>query len=326
MANGFMGGQSPDFSDGSLVSGWSNEEQVAFGAAADIFTTMPQYLTSHATYGGHVRSDSAHSRTEVFPPVEAFYSPPIGVDPFHSVRDPGTLQQDKMMASPPPMACAPLPTPPLSSTHMDTTRHDCTQYVFRTLNHLYAPPQSRPSTAGAQDNTDRSPTWKDILSTTKSSIDELGTLLDCPCSANPLFSTTIACAITKILFWYRSIAGPDDQSNILTGCTRMEPVTHTSNPIRKLNPDTDNKANLRTNTVLSELKRVEKLINKFSMRYFQTANPAETGIESGIYGALEAQLRGQVRDTFQVVMRTAPEEVRRQIAFQSQNRARVHTM
>jgi len=322
MTNGFAGAQSPDFSDGSLVSGWSNEEPVPLGASADIFATIPQYLSPHASYGGHVRSDSAQSQTEYFPPAEALFSPPIGAGQFNGVQNPVPLQQDKTMTSPPPMTCAPLPTPPLPPpTHVEPTGHDCTRYAFQTLRHLYAPPPSPLSTAEAQGNQDRLPSWNDILSTTKSSIDRLGTLLACPCSANPHFSTTIACAITKILSWHRSIAGPDDQNH-----GRMESAAHTSNPIRKLNPDTDNKINLRTNVVLSELRRVEKLINHFSERYTQSANLADTGIDSGVYGALEAQLRSQVRDTFQLIMRTAPEEVKRQVAFQSQNRARVHTL
>jgi hypothetical protein len=71
---------------------------------------------------------------------------------------------------------------------------------------------------------------------------------------------------------------------------------------------------------------VEKLIDQFSERYCKTANPAETGIEGGVYTALEQLLRTRVRDTFKVTMRTAPEDVKRQVASRSQNRARFNTL
>jgi hypothetical protein len=84
---------------------------------------------------------------------------------------------------------------------------------------------------------------------------------------------------------------------------------------------------LRTQHVLGELRKVEKLIDKFQERYCKSANPAETGIDSGVYGALESLLRTRVRDTFKVTMKTAPEEIKRQVASRANHqRSRTSTI
>lgn len=88
----------------------------------------------------------------------------------------------------------------------------------------------------------------------------------------------------------------------------------------------ENDDSYRAQLVLTELRKVEKLIDKFSERYTKNANHAETGIDGGVYGALEALLRTRVRDTFKVTMRNAPEDVKRQVASRSHNRSRTHTL
>jgi hypothetical protein len=45
-----------------------------------------------------------------------------------------------------------------------------------------------------------------------------------------------------------------------------------------------------------------------------------------VYSALEQLLRTRVRDTFKVTMRTAPEDVKRQVASRSQTRVRFNTL
>jgi hypothetical protein len=71
---------------------------------------------------------------------------------------------------------------------------------------------------------------------------------------------------------------------------------------------------------------VEKLIDKFSERYCNPAGIAETGIDCGVYVAMEASLRSCVRETFRIIMAAAPENVKRQIASRTQNRLRVNTV
>jgi hypothetical protein len=323
MAAGFDGSQSPaSYSEaGSLVSGWSNEDQMMFGSPADMFTPIPQLPTTTPRFTGHVRSTSLQSQPEMFSSMDTLSSPPLVNQPFFSMPDP-MFTQDKMVTSPPPMISAPLPTPPVSAT---LPNHDCTQFAFQTLNSLYAPPSSQPCANDFNGAQDGLPTLDAVLSTNKSAVDKLYVLLGCPCSANPHFSTTIAFTITKILSWYQAIAGVTDQEEGSIN-TPMEAFTHTPISLGDFRLEVEDEDTFRTQLVLGELRKVEKLIDKFSERYCKTANPVETGIEGGVYNALEQLLRTRVRDTFKVTMRTAPEDVKRQVASRSQNRVRFNTL
>ncbi|KAH7388766.1 hypothetical protein BKA66DRAFT_415042 [Pyrenochaeta sp. MPI-SDFR-AT-0127] len=325
MANGFDGSQSPAYSDtGSLVSGWSNEEQLMFGNSTDMFAPLPHYPPPHSPYAGHVRSTSAHhqQQPDMFTPLEAMHSAPMTSPQYFGMPDP-MFAQDKMMASPAPMVSAPLPTPPASATIQN---HDCTQFAFQTLNSLYAPPSTQPSAGDFNGASDGLPTLDAVLSTNKAAVDKLYVLLSCHCSSNPHFSTTIAFTITKILSWYQAVAGVNQQGTDSPVNTQMEAFTHTPISLGEFRLEAEDEDTFRTQLVLGELRKVEKLIDKFSERYCKTANPAETGIDGGVYDALEALLRTRVRDTFRVTMRSAPEDVKRQIANRTQNRARVNTV
>ncbi|KAL6704003.1 hypothetical protein ACN47E_008854 [Coniothyrium glycines] len=324
MPTTFDGSQSPGYSDtGSFISGWSNDEQLMFGNSNDMFTPIPQHLPGHSPFTGHVRSTSIQSQPEMFMPLNSFNTLPITSNQFFTMPELMFAPQDKMMASPPPMITAPLPTPPARPT---LQHHDCTQYAFQTLNSLYAPPDSQSFAQDLNGSTRGLPTLDAVISTNKNAVDKLYVLLGCQCSVNPHFSTTIAFTIVKILSWYQAIAGASDQSDTTPTVTRMEAFTDTPVSLGELGPDTEDENTFRTNLVLSELRKVEKLVDKFSERYCKNANHAETGIDGGVYGALETLLRTRVRDTFKVTMRTAPEDVKRQVASRSQNRARVNTL
>lgn len=321
----FDGSQSPVYSDtGSFINGWSNEEPMMFGNQADLFPPMPTYIANQSHHAGHVRSTSVQSQPEMFPSLNPFNSLSVGGNQFFSIPEPMFTQQEKVLVSPPPMVSAPLPTPPVATP--TTPNHDCTQYAFQTLNSLYAPPDSPPSVHDFNGSSDGLPTLDAVISTNKTAVDKLYVLLSCPCSVNPHFSTTIAFTIVKILSWYQAIAGADDQSETTPTITRMENFTHTPISLGNFRLEPEAEGAFRTNLVLSELRKVEKLIDKFSERYCKNANSAETGIDGGVYGALEALLRTRVRDTFKVTMRTAPEDVKRQLASRAHNRARVNTL
>lgn len=321
MAGGFDGSQSPAYSEaGSLVSGWSNDDQLMFGSPADMITPMPQFPPSAPVFHGHVRSTSLQSQPEMFVSMDTL-SPPLATSPsFFSLTNPA-FSQDKMVNSPPAIVSAPLPTPPVSAT---LPNHDCTQFAFQTLNSLYAPPSLQPSAGDFNGTSEGLPTLDAVLSTNKAAVDKLYVLLGCQCSANPHFSTTIAFTVTKILSWYQAIAGVQDQDDSTN--TQMEAFTHTPISLGDLRLEVEDEDTFRTQLVLGELRKVEKLIDKFSERYCKNANAAETGIDGGVYSALEQLLRTRVRDTFKVTMRTAPEDVKRQVASRSQNRVRFNTL
>lgn len=326
MNSGFNGGQSPEYSDGSLINGWSKEEQVILGAPTDMFIPTQQFVTSQPSYGGHVRSDSVQSHSEIFPPMESLQPPSIDPDQFLGIQAPVLASRDKMMPCPSPMVCAPLPTPASPHDFVNAPMHDCTQYALQTLSSLYAPLDIQSSAMDFGCHPDGLRTWTDIFSVTKSAVESVHNLLACPCSTNPHYPSTLSLAILKILSIYQAITGVDDQNNSLTKSARRENYTHTSNPLGISIVSPADEMNLRTNMVLSELRRVDRLVDKFNERYCKTANVAESQMDSGMYFALKTELRTRVRETFKIIMRTAPEEIKRQMALHSQNRARVHTM
>jgi serine/threonine protein kinase len=213
------------------------------------------------------------------------------------------------------------PTPPTSAT---LSSHDCTQFAFQTLNSLNMPPERQISAGEFNGTQSGLPTLDSVLSTNKAAVEKLYILLGCSCSSNPHFSTTIACTLCKILSWYKAIAGANQKSESSPHETQIEAFTYTPVSLGAFRPEHED--TFRTNVILSELIRIEKLIDKFSERYCKSANPAETGIEGGVYSALEALLRTRVRDTFKIIMRSAPENIKRQVADRSsQNRLRVNT-
>lgn len=325
MAHGYEGSQSPYSEAGSFVSGWSNDDHIMFQSPSEMFTSMPQFPPPPSPYAGHVRSTSVQSQPEAYAPMEGIHSPPMASPHYYGGMEHQQslpiFSHDKVTASPPPMVAAPLPTPPTSATAQS---HDCTQFAFQTLNSLYSPPSSQPAAGDFNGASNGLPTLDTVLATNKAAVDKLFVLLGCQCSSNPHFSTTIAFTIVKILSWYQAIAGVNQSEGEVN--TQMEAFTHTPISLGEFRLEGEDEHTFRTQLVLTELRKVEKLIDKFSERYCRSANPAETGIDGGVYGALESLLRTRVRDTFKVTMRTAPEEVKRQVASRSQNRNRTHTL
>ena len=319
MGNGFDGGQSPAYSEGtsSLVGNWPNDDHVSYGSQADLFTPVPQYLPPPTSFHGHVRSTSGQSQLEMFVPADQSQISPIINQRYLGV--PGTMLVPQEKSTPcQPMVSAPLPTPLPASSSLPN--HDCTQLAFQTLSSVYNPP----STAGYHGTSNGLPSLEAVLSTNKAATEKLYGLLSCDCSSNPLFSTVINLIIMEILNWYQAIAGVHQQGERSTLEVQMKAFAY---PYGSPGPsDLEPENTYRTNLILSELRKIEKLIDKFSERYCQAANPAETGIESGVYVAMEAALRTRVRDTFKVTMTVAPETLKRHMASRAHNLVRVNTV
>lgn len=310
------GSQSPRHSDtGSLVNGWSQADHVVFGSSEKLFTSVPLFVRpSHIS--GHSRSTSLQSQPETFSPMKEPYSSHsttptyLNIDPIFALED--------MITSPPPMVPAPLATPPVTTALLS---HDCTQFAFQTLNSLYTPPASKPYLSDLNCTSDHRSYLDIMLSTNKAAVEKLFVLLECPCSFNPHFSTTITVAVLKILSLYKTITGTDESET--RNNTHMGIFTH--NPIPSRRPPIQD--SIRAQTILGELRKVERLIDKFSERYCHATTYADRESEGSVYSALEQQLRTQVRSTFRATMKTAPEDIRRQVASRSsQNRTRVNTV
>jgi hypothetical protein len=319
MSNGFDGSQSPAYSEaGSFASGWSNDDQLSmFQSPTDMFTSVPSLPPSASAFG-HSRNTSTQSQPEMFAPIDSLTnSPQMGSPHFYPVQDHSVLMfpQEKMASPPPMLQQAPLPTPPVSASRAS---HDCTQSAFQTLNSLLAPPVSQPSNGDFNNVSSGLPTLDTVLSTTKAAVDKLFVLLGCPCAANPHLSTTVSFTITKILAWYQAVAGMN-QPPTENSVTQLEAFTYTPMSVGAFRLEGEDDDTLRTQHILGELRRIEKLVDKFQERYCKAANPAETGIDSSVYESLEQLLRTRVRDTFKITMKNAPEEVKRHLANRTQH-------
>ncbi|KAF2276084.1 uncharacterized protein EI97DRAFT_48096 [Westerdykella ornata] len=328
MANGFDGSQSPYSDEGTFASGWSSEDRLVFQSPTDTFTSVPPITIPTSPFAAHSRTISMHSQPDLL--MDGLRDPaPIPSPQFfpspdrHSIP---TFSPDKMALTS-PMIPAPLPTPPASAS---MPKHDCTQFAFQTLNSLHPPP-SEPTHGDFNGATGALPTLDTVLSTTKAAVDKLFVLLGCACSTNPHFSTTIAFTIMKVLAWYQAIAvmnHPGAESSINT---TMEAFTHTPTSAGDYSREGDDEDTIRTHHVLGELRKIEKLIDRFQDRYCKAASASETGIDASVYASLESLLRTRVRDTFKITMKTAPEDVRRQVASrthqqQQQQQMRARTM
>jgi hypothetical protein len=248
-------------------------------------------------------------------------SPPMASPLLFGLQDQQSLpmfEPETFTLSPPLMAVPEAGSAPAASVQS----HDCTQFAFQILNSLYSPPLSQPAFDDFNGTADGLPTLDAVLSANKAAVESLSALLGCPCSANPHFSTTIAFSITKILAWYQAIAGVA-QDIVSPINTRMEAFTHTPILLGDFKLEVEDEETFRTQIILGELRKVEKLIDMFSECYCKSASG---GIDYGVYTSLESLLRTRVRDTFKVTMRTAPIDVKRQVASRSQNRIRVNTL
>jgi hypothetical protein len=296
LPNAFEGSQSPFSETSSFLNGWSSDDHLMFTTPSEMFTSMPQISTS--PYASHVRSSSMHSQPEMFSPMEGLNSP-LASPTFFGMSDQQSLpifSHEKLTVSPPAMSRS-----------------------------LYSPPTSPPSAGDFNGSSHGLPTLETVVSTNKSAVDKLFVLLGCSCSSNPHFSTTIAFTIVKILSWYQAIAGASSEVDSSMN-TQMEVFSHSPMSMGDFSPMGDSDDSYRAQLVLTELRKVEKLIDKFSERYTKNPNHVETGIDSGVYSALESLLRTRVRDTFKVTMRNAPDDIKRQVASRSHQRSRTHTL
>lgn len=324
VTNAFSGSRSPACSEGavSLVSAWPNDEHMMYGNQRDVFVPVPQQISQQQTpVHGNARSTS---QSEIYPTLDTQHPSPNTSQQFLGMEHNMFAPQDKDLDSSSPML-APLPTPPASAS---LSGHDCTLSAFQTLNNLYAPPALQASTGNFTSTTDGSTSLESILSTNKAAVDNLYALLNCGCTSNPHFSATISLAITKVLSWFQAIARAHDHYRSLLPSleTQMEVFT------QPRTSDTEPECAHRTNLVLAELCRIEKLIDKFAERYCRhgstCSGPAELDIKSSVYLSMEASLRTRVRDTFRITMAVAPESVKRRMASSrtTHSRVRVNTV
>lgn len=296
---------------------------MAFQTSMDMTVSVPQFAPLLPyNEAGHVRSTSLQSQPDFLAPTDnGMISPPMASPLLFGLQDQQSLPmfEPETFTLSPSLVVVPQPSPAPPALAQS---HDCTKFAFDILQSLYSPPSSQPSFNDFNGTAEGLPTLDAVLSANKAAVESLSALLSCPCSTSPHFSTTITFSITKVLSWYQAIAGVA-QDIVSPVNTRMEVFTHTPILLGDFKLEAEDEETFRTQIILGELRKVEKLIDMFSECY---CNASNDGIDSGVYASLESLLRTRVRDTFKVTMRTAPIEVKRQVASRSQNRTRVNTL
>jgi hypothetical protein len=85
----FEGSRSPSYSNaGSLVNGWSDDDQLMYGSPADMYAPVPQFPPAHPPFAGHVRSTSVQSQPEMFTQMEGLNSSPLSSPPYFMADHP----------------------------------------------------------------------------------------------------------------------------------------------------------------------------------------------------------------------------------------------
>ncbi|KAF2495999.1 hypothetical protein BU16DRAFT_560850 [Lophium mytilinum] len=328
---GFNSRYSPETTTGPSLPGYHTEDLFLTPSSEPLFSSPlshfpPSYHTGTLSVPITMPGHSAQFTTP-----QTMHHPMSSQAPNHySSSDDQSYFTSKYMTEPTAMTGpCPLPTPDPAPTSTPHARdHDCTEFAFSTLSNLYAPPSYQPSAAdfGAAAGL---PTLDSVLATNKDAVEKVSVLLGCPCSTNPHYSTTVAFTIIKILAWYQAVAGLGSPHNAVSASSAaadgtassggpLEAFTATPIALGAFQLDGEDEARFRAQVVLGELRRVEKLVDKFSDRYCKAAAGAREKMEQGggaaggVYGSLETLLRTRVRETVAMTLGGAAEDVRRQ--------------
>lgn len=169
---------------------------------------------------------------------------------------------------------------------------NCTDLAFSTLQSLtfHGHPGSTPAVTG------RPPIDK-ILKSNKSAIDNLITLLTCACSLDPQFALLVALIAFKILGWYQAVAGIDSSETLDSTISPTGNIKRMPIMVGGYTLDGDGKDRMEVQLVLSELRKVAQVVEKFTKRFCEGDSK-----DGGICRALESFLRMRLKGTVNALM------------------------
>lgn len=275
---------------------------------------------SNAPTNPLMQQSSCQSQLTTFPAQPELFLPSQGhihlspmSSPQHYSLSTGARHPEEPLPSAAMELRHPSLSPPLSSPGPE---HDCTKQAFGILNGLYSFPDLATSDSTPTSITPANEsTSNTILSVIEDAVTQTFHLLACPCTGNPHFSTTISFTINKILSLLETVASSHQFSTILL----HDPMTSELTSARAAEISSWR----HSQHILSQLRKIEMLIDGFQEKYCKTDSnnetcqqEDETGYTNGVYVTLEASLRASVRETFRIVMRYAPAEVTRQVTCQ----------
>ncbi len=159
-------------------------------------------------------------------------------------------------------------------------RRCCLTVALELLSQLFPNAPTACTLAGSQATTCTVPTMESVISENKQIIEAASKVLDCPCSQDEYLLAIISLVVFKIMAWYAAAAGeksvmdhgvsannpfvarPERQNPVAFG----EHVLHLPTTIGNYCVDGHDRSRMAAQLVLSELHRVQRLVNVISKR------------------------------------------------------------
>ncbi|KAL4872638.1 hypothetical protein BDV12DRAFT_134682 [Aspergillus spectabilis] len=244
------------------------------------------------------------------PDVDYFSGTDVGFRDIHGFPDsssffpPGnpipTLEENILKAVFMPTSTNTLSNPPSSPPATDISSLEspspcfCFARSLSLLRELFPDPSQACSiaTPDEQDSTSL-PTIQQVITQNEQTIQEISQILQCPCSRDGYTLTILTLTVFKILAWYNAIVQdspmPEDRQ------THAERVDKTPAVIRGYNLEGEEQDRMAAQLVLSELHRVQRLVNMLFRRLKDQSSREELlagtpGIANGQESVLPMQL------------------------------------
>ncbi|KAL2062961.1 hypothetical protein VTL71DRAFT_6033 [Oculimacula yallundae] len=141
-----------------------------------------------------------------------------------------------------------------------------------------------------------------VLIKNKAQIENAYALLECGCSDNPHFALTLALVCMMVLRHYEDVIG----------ATSLSPMTPISASQRSSSEepriaitmgaykiDVEDEERMRVQIVINELRKMQRLVDKYATKYCLNAEGGKRDGSDAIYGALEVFLRSTLTATLQ---------------------------
>lgn len=185
--------------------------------------------------------------------------------------------------------------------------HDCTTLASSTIQLLHLDS----STCGASTTHHENPfhpisSIDQVLINNRSAIENVRSLLACPCSPGPQYALTIALIIHNILVCYEAIIRATSNIRASPGNTlrpdnlRVTPITVGAYKI-----DAEDEQRMRIQLVVNELRKVRALVEKYAERY--CVSKGDEARNAGIYSALGIFLQTKLKQAVSDMVSTLRE-------------------
>ncbi|KFY15843.1 hypothetical protein V492_01736 [Pseudogymnoascus sp. VKM F-4246] len=133
-----------------------------------------------------------------------------------------------------------------------------------------------------------------VLINNKSAIENVRSILACPCSLSPQYALTIALIIHNILVCYEAIIRATSNVRSEPGTTPWPDSLHaTPITVGAYKIDAEDDQRMRIQLVVNELRKVRALVEKYAERY--CASKEDEARNAGIYSALDIFLQTKLK-------------------------------